>query len=328
MRSGGIGLRTRDEDHTVTDLPFIDPHVHLWHLGNIRYPWLSPPFNDDGPNGSVESIAHNYLLDDYLAESVAWHPAAIVHVEAGAHAEDSLRETAWLQRIADQHQIPMGIVAFAALNDPDLERKLDLHAQHSNLRGIRHIVNWHPDAKRTYTPRDVTGDQDWQRGFALLAKYGLSFDLQAYPGQFARLAALGARHDDVAVIINHTGMPVDTDNEGLAVWRSGMKALAALPRAALKISGLGFVHRSWKIEQIRPIILEAIEIFGVSRCMFASDFPTDRLFGDFNRHLEAYHEIVADFTPDERKELFACNAARIYRLKGSSGPTHRIHQAS
>jgi predicted TIM-barrel fold metal-dependent hydrolase len=107
-----------------------------------------------------------------------------------------------------------------------------------------------------------------------------------------------------------------------------MKALAALPRAALKISGLGFVHRSWKIEQIRPIILEAIEIFGVSRCMFASDFPTDRLFGDFNRHLEAYHEIVADFTPDERKELFACNAARIYRLKGSSSPTHRIHQAS
>jgi len=312
----------------MTDLPFIDPHVHLWDMGNIRYPWLSPPFSDGGPNGSVESIAHNYLLDDYLTESVAWHPAAIVHVEAGAHAEDSLRESAWLQEIADQNEMPIGIVAFAALNDPNLEFTLNSQAQHRNLRGIRHIVNWHPDPKRTYTPRDVTGNPDWQRGFALLAKYDLSFDYQAYPHQFGRLAALAARHDDVPVVINHTGMPVDTDHEGLALWRRGMKALAALPQVAVKISGLGFMHRNWTTEQIRPIVLETIEIFGVSRCMFASDFPTDRLFGDFDQHLTAYHQIVEDFTLDERKNLFAKNAARVYRLKETSTSPHRVQQAS
>jgi predicted TIM-barrel fold metal-dependent hydrolase len=79
-----------------------------------------------------------------------------------------------------------------------------------------------------------------------------------------------------------------------------MKALAASKQVSVKISGLGFVHRAWTIELIRRLVLETIEIFGVSRCMFASDFPTDRLFGGFNRHLSAYHQIVADFTLDER----------------------------
>ncbi len=45
--------------------PFIDAHVHLWDLKRIRYAWLTPPFSPDGPNGSVEAIAHTYLLDDY-----------------------------------------------------------------------------------------------------------------------------------------------------------------------------------------------------------------------------------------------------------------------
>jgi len=46
------------------DLPFVDAHVHLWDLKRIHYPWLTPPFGSDGPNGSVEAIARDYLLDD------------------------------------------------------------------------------------------------------------------------------------------------------------------------------------------------------------------------------------------------------------------------
>ena len=298
----------------MTMLPFVDPHVHLWDLAHLRYPWLMPPFADDGPNGSVERIARDYLLDDYLAEAQTWQPVGMVHVEAGAHPDDALAETAWLQEMADRCSMPSGIVAFAALDDPDLERKLAFHAQHRHVRGIRHIVNWHPNPQRSYTPRDVTGDAAWQRGFAALARHHLSFDLQAYPGQLTAMAALAARHEDVPVIINHTGMPVDQDTAGIDAWRRGMRALARLPQVAVKISGLGFVWRDWTMAQIRPIVLETVEMFGPRRCMFASDFPTDRLFGDFNRHLDAYHQIVADFSLDERRDLFACNAARIYRL--------------
>ncbi|MES2337192.1 MAG: amidohydrolase family protein [Pseudomonadota bacterium] len=293
------------------NLPFVDAHVHLWDLDHIAYPWLTPPFADDGPNGSVERIAQTYRLDDYLAETAGWDVRGIVHVDAGADAPAALDETQWLQGIADARGMPNAIIAFAALDDPEVEALLEAHAAHPNVRGIRHIVNWHADPQRTYTPRDVTQDAAWAAGFALLAKYGLSFDLQAYPGQFVALAELIARHPDTHVVINHTGMAVPGEWD---VWRSGMAALAALPNVAVKLSGVGFTHRPWTIDQVRPYILDAIGLFGPTRALFASDLPTDRLFGSVAQHLDAYDAITAGFSDDERRALWGRNANRIYRL--------------
>ena len=292
--------------------PFVDAHVHLWDLSHIRYPWLMPPFAEDGPNGSVEPIAKDYGLDDYLADARGWDVRGIVHVDAGADPTDALKETDWLQAMADARGRPSAIVAFAALDDPEVEALLAAHAERRSVRGIRHIVNWHPDPARTYTPRDVTGDEAWAAGFALLGKYGLSFDLQAYPGQFPGLAPLLERHPEVPVMINHAGMMVGESGRG--EWRAGMRALAAIPHVAVKISGIGFTFRPWTIEQMRSYVLETIELFGTDRAMFASDFPTDKLFGEFDQHLDAYNAIVADFSDDERRALFAGNANRLYRL--------------
>src|SRR3546814_8468317 len=88
------------------------------------------------------------------------------------------------------------------------------------------------------------------------------------------------------------GMPVASNPAGVDDWRQGMRALAANTHVVTKISGVGFIDRRWTVEQIRPLVLETIEIFGADRCLFASDFPTDKLFGSFDRHMEAYHAIV------------------------------------
>lgn len=298
-------------ERTMTDRLFVDPHIHLWDLAKLRYPWLTPPLDDGGPNGDIASIARTYLPADYLADASAWHIVGAVHIDAGAHPGDAIRETEWLAAQADATGLPTAIVAYAALDAPDVAGQLAAQAAHPLVCGIRQIVNWHADPKRTYTPRDVTGDAAWQRGFAQLAAHDLSFDLQCYPGQLAAVAAIAARHPDTRVILNHAGMPVDPDR---AIWREGLRRLAALPNAAIKLSGFGFVVRDWTVEQIRPLILEAIEIFGTNRAMFASDFPTDSLFGSFDRHLDAYHAIVADFSDRERRALFADNANRVYRL--------------
>ncbi|MBO9712212.1 amidohydrolase family protein [Sphingomonas sp.] len=295
----------------MTALPFVDAHVHLWKLdGAIRYAWLTPPFADDGPNGSVEPIASSYGIDDYRREAAAWNPVGCVHIDAGAEAADALAETDWLQGIADAEGMPSGIVAFAALDDPNVDTLLHDHARRRNVRGIRHIVNWHADPKRTYTPRDVTLDPEWEAGFALLGKHGLSFDLQAYPGQFAHLAAIIERHPEVQVIVNHGGMGVDGEDE----WRASMKRLAVLPNVAVKLSGMGFVFRPLSTDAVRARTLATIELFGAGRCMIASDFPTDRLFGSFDATLSMLADAVADFTESERRALFGRNANRIYRL--------------
>lgn len=295
-------------------IPFVDAHIHLWDLAHIRYDWLSPPFGDDGPNGSVEAIARDYGVSDYRADLARWNVAGAVHVDAGAAAESALAETEWLDGLAEAEGLPTGFVAFAALNDPDVDALLAAQAAHRRVKGIRHIVNWHADPQRTYGPVDLTVDPQWQQGYALLAKHGLSFDLQCYPGQMPGLAPLIDRHPDIQVIINHMGMPVLADADGIEDWRTGLKALARLPHVAIKLSGMGFVRRDWTKENVEPLVREAIDMFGTDRCMFASDTPTDKLFGTIDRYMEAYHAIVADFPEEDRRALFGRNANRLYRL--------------
>lgn len=296
-------------------LPFIDAHVHLWKLdGAIRYGWLMPPFSDDGPNGSVEAIASDYELDDYLAEAAGWNVAGMVHVDAGADASHALDETRWLQGIADERGLPSAIVAYAALDDPEVDGLLAAHAAHPAVRGIRQIVNWHANPGLTYSGHDITLDPAWERGFTLLARHGLSFDLQCYPAQMPHIAAIAARHPEVPVIVNHAGMPVAGDADGIGQWRRGMAALARLPQAAAKLSGFGFIDRGWTVDAVRPFVDDLLELFGADRLLAASDFPTDRLFADFDRCLGAIDALTASLSQDERRAIFAGNAARLYRL--------------
>jgi predicted TIM-barrel fold metal-dependent hydrolase len=239
---------------------------------------------------------------------------AAVHVDAGADGAQALDETHWLNLQAQGGGVPDAIVAFAALDDPQLDILLTAQARHERVRGIRHIVNWHPDPARSYTPRDLTQGPAWQAGYARLGVHGLSFDLQCYPGQMAGLVPLIERHPEVPVIINHMGMPVLTDADGLTEWREGLRALAALPHVAIKLSGLGFIRRDWDQPLVLPLLAQVVDLFGTQRAMFASDTPTDKLFAPLSRYLDIYRSFAAGFSEQEQRDLWGRNANRIYRL--------------
>ena len=299
----------------ASDLRIVDPHVHLWDLSRARYGWLQDDPLPDNPGGDMSGIAHrNYLLSDYFADAGDWRIDKIVHVEAGLPIGQHLGETEWLQAMADDHGYPQGIVAGADLTDPDLDALLEAHAARANVRGIRQIVCWHPDPARTYNARDPLLDPAWETGLGKLARHGLSFDLQLYPGQMRTAERLARRHPDVPLIINHAGLPTDRDAAGMAVWREGLRDLARQPQVSIKISGLGITDRDWSVESVRPIILECIEAFGTGRAMFASDFPVDRAHGTFDALYSAFDRVTADFSVTERDRLFAANAEAIYRI--------------
>jgi predicted TIM-barrel fold metal-dependent hydrolase len=301
----------------VQDLQIVDAHMHLWDLARIPYPWLTPPL-PVGITGDVSPIAKTYLLDDYLRDAVGkelrLNVTKVVHVEAGADPAASIAETRWLQEMGDSRGYPHAIVAHAELNSPNVDALLAEHATNRNVRGVRQILNWHSDPRKTYTPRDLLADPSWQRGFALLRRYGFSFDLQIYPSQMREAARLASRHPDTMIILNHTGMPVDRDEAGLEMWRTGMLTLSQRPNVAVKISGLGMLDWHWTADSLRPFVLQTIELFGPDRCMFASNFPVDRLFGPFERQYAAYSMLVADYSAGERSNLFATNAERLYRI--------------
>ena len=293
------------------DVPFVDAHVHFWDLDTIQHPWLMPPFSSDGLMGSVEAIASNYGPQEYTRDAAAWTIAGTVHVDAGAAADQAIEETRWLDSLRGSYGAPTAIIAFAELNDPGLDSTLSAHSEFDAVRGIRQIVNYHNDPYRSYPPDDITLSDEWQTGFRKLAKFGLSFDLQAYPSQFRNLAPLIAANDDIPVMINHAGMPFHDEKEE---WRIGMSLLAELPHCSVKISGFGITDHDWREDSIRPYVLETIDTFGPDRVMFASDFPTDKLYADFDRCLTAYASIISDFSDDEKRGMWGLNANHLYRL--------------
>ena len=116
------------------------------------------------------------------------------------------------------------------------------------------------------------------------------------------------------LILNHTGMPRKCDADYVTHWRQGMRRLAEAPNVAAKISGLGMYHHDWTAEIIRPFVLDTIGIFGTERCMFASNFPVDKLSSDYDRIWQTFDQLTAGFSADERRIMFHDNAARFYRL--------------
>lgn len=293
----------------------IDAHHHLWDLHAVRYPWLEQPAAGDGIAGDVSPLQRDYLVEDFLNDCADSDVVKSVHVQAESDPTDPVAETRWLQSVADRHGFPHGIVAFVNLASDDAQAIIEAHCQFPNVRGVRQLLNWHANPALSQTDRpDYMTDSRWRSGFALLARYGLSFDMQIFPAQAQQATALADDFPDTAIIVNHTAMPVDRDKLGLASWRSLLCELARRPNVAIKVSGLGMFDHEWTRDSVRPFILETIEIFGPDRCMFGSNFPVDRLYGSYGDLVTSFRDAIAGFTPAERRHMLHDNAARLYRL--------------
>ena len=57
-----------------------------------------------------------------------------------------------------------------------------------------------------------------------------------------------------------------------------------------------------------------IEAFGTDRCMIESNFPPDGRSSGFIPTMNAYKHILSGLSQDEKLDVFAHNAARVYRL--------------
>jgi predicted TIM-barrel fold metal-dependent hydrolase len=295
-------------------MPIVDPHHHLWDLGHNRYPWLQDePFHDRGW-GDWSSLRTDYLIDDFLADARGQDLVKSVHVQANYDPRDPVGETRWLQGIADRHGFPHGIVAYANFAADSIASTLDAHAEFKNLRGIRQVLNRHPNPKLNRADRDYLSDDAWRKNLALLRQHRLSFDAQVYYRQMPQIAALARLYPDIQIIVDHDGMPAERDPEAIEGWRQGMAMLAEYENISVKLGGYGMVDAQWTIESIRPFVERTLDLFGTSRCMFASNFPVDKLMSSYDRLWNAYRTIAASFSVDEQDRLFRANAMRIYRL--------------
>lgn len=297
------------------DLPIIDAHQHFWDLAHNRHPWLQDvppiPFR----YGDYTALRRNYLPADFRRDCGAHRVVKTVYVEAEWDPQDPVGETRWVSALAAAHGLPNAIVAQAWLDRAEVAEVLAAQAAFPLVRGVRHKPRAaaSPAAVVVGAPGSM-GDLRWRAGYALLERHGLHFELQTPWWHLAEAGDLARAFPGTRIVLNHTGLPADRSAEGLAGWGAAMRAFAACPNVAVKISGLGLPDRPWRVEDNAPIVREVIATFGVERCMFASNYPVDGLVASYDAIMAGFKAIVADRPLAERRALFHDNAARIYRI--------------
>lgn len=299
---------------TGPGVTLIDAHHHLWDLDRNYYPWLS-----DEPieffMGNYDAIKRNFLPDDYRRDARGHHVLKTVHVEAEWDRRDQVGETRWLMEMHERFGMPDAIVAHAWFDTDDAEEVIAAQASFPLVRGIRSkpVTTRSPGERRRGAPGTMQ-DPRWLKGFALLDRYGLSWDMRVPPWHLEEAAEVAASFPRVAMALNHTGFPWDRSDEGLAIWRRGMAAVARHVNVCVKVSEFGLKDAPWDYESNRRIVRETIDIFGIERCMFASDTPVCRLRIDFDTLVRSLQRMVADLDETLQRAFFGDNAARFYRL--------------
>ena len=267
--------------------------------------------------GDPTPIQHNYLAGDLLDDIGDLPVAKSVHIQVGADLSDSITETRWLQSEAEHspHGIPNAIVAFCDLGASDTDKILDAHLESRNLRGIRQIVGRSPEEDSRSTSSQLLDNPIWIENLARLPSRRLSFDLQLIPEQMRAVTEVLSDIPDLRVALCHCGSPHDQSEDGLAFWRKELTQLAELPNVFCKLSGFSMFEQNWNAERVRTTALTAIDIFGVNRCMFGSNFPVEKLYVSYQELYASYLDIIDSFSDAEKDALMAGNARQFYRLK-------------
>ena len=302
----------------MKNIPIVDAHHHLWDLNNehTKYSWLMVT-EGEAFFGDYAAIRKSYLLEDYIKDAQNQNLIKSVHVQAEHDDDKPVNETAWLQSLADNHssKLPNAIDAFADFSKKNIVEILDGHQEYKNTRGIRQILSFNKEEpKYSHASEDFMKNTTWVENFKNIRNRNLSFDIQIYKHQMKDAADLANKYDDVLFILNHTGEPCYQTEEYIQSWEENMKKLAKCENVAAKISGLGMFDPQWTIDSTRIFVEKTIQIFGIDRCMFASNFPVDKIFNTFDNYWESFKEITKNYSENDKKLLFSSNAEKFYRI--------------
>jgi L-fuconolactonase len=273
----------------------IDSHHHLWRYSAEAYPWI--------PAGSP--LAQDRLLPDLDEITDAAGITGTIVVQA----RQILEESDFLLDLASRSEKILGVVGWVPLIDGDVEASLERLAAHPKFKGVRHVLQDEPD--------DYFLRADFHQGLKHLEKYDLRFDLLILQRQLPLAIQLVDRQPETTFIIDHLAKPEVGQGPVNPFWRKAMKEIAARENViAVKFSGLltEFPEGSIDPTQVADYFDETLNLFGVDRVMFGSDWPVALLRTGYQEWAETVSNLTEKLSAEDRHKILHGNAARLYRL--------------
>lgn len=339
MATNDAWLALTVEEPLEPQLPICDPHHHLWdkRSGSVAPRYLLDELLDDIRRGG-----HNVV-------STVFIECGAMFRADGPEGMRPVGETEFVNGTAAMSASGIygptracagivGTVDLLRLGDRAAEvLDAQLAAGNGRFRGIRCGATWDasPEVRnhRTEPPPDLYADAGFRRGFAHLASRQISFEGWCYHPQIPALTDLARAFPDTTIILDHFGGPIGVGpyagkaDEVFEAWRREIGELAKCPNVvaklggiAMDVNGFGWHERprppssTELMEATRRYYEHTIELFGVDRCMFESNFPVEKLSCSYGVLWNSFKRLVADYSADEKAKLFHDTAAHVYRL--------------
>lgn len=266
---------------------------------------------------------------DGPAETRSLGETEFVNGVAAMSASDGYGPTRICEGIVGNVNLRLGSRAGAILEE-------HMAAAGGRFRGIRNVSAWHPDgikATSANPPEGLLLDRSFREGFANLSRLGLSFDAWLLHTQLDDMLDLAQAFPDATIVLDHVGGPIGIGpyvgkrEEVFARWSAAVANLARCPNVHVKLGGLGMhvigfdfharerppasqeLAQAWK-----PYVETCISAFGVTRCMFESNFPVDKGTCSYQILWNAFKRLTANCSADEKTALYSGTAANVYRL--------------
>ena len=286
---------------TLNKFSFIDSHVHFYDMKHptLHYGHWQP--NEDLPLRELGN--KNYLATDFLKEAEPLGMKKAIHVQAAIGSADPVEETKWLEEVFIQTGIPHAIVGHVDLRAPNAREVIEKHLKYQHFKGIR-----------DFSYGDYLVNKDFRNGFALQEEYNLISSLAVRWEEMEKLVDLANSYPNIIIILDHAGNPEFRTEEYFNNWKSGMTKISKMDNIICKISGLGMGDHNWTIESITPYVETCFELFGISRTIFATNWPVDGLYSDYSKVINAYKEITKFLSLSEQEAFFYKNSENIYEI--------------
>ncbi|GAA2512362.1 amidohydrolase family protein [Winogradskya humida] len=270
----------------------IDAHQHLW---TADYAWLQDP--------SLTRIRRDYTIEDLRGALRGTGVERTILVEAGRG--DAAETTSFLRIARDTPEIA-GVVGWASLTDPALGDTLAAHRAGYGgelLAGVRDQVQARAD--------NHLDRPDVRAGLATVAAAGLVNEVVVRAPQLPSLARAAAALPGSTFVLDHLGKPAIAAGR-LSAWRELIAPVAAQPNVIAKVSGLVAEAdwATWTPADLEPYVTTAVELFGVSRLMFGSDWPVLEVAATYAQ----VKGVMADLL-DNSPAIFSGTAIRTYHLE-------------
>lgn len=324
-------LASAQEDIIDRDRRIIDPHHHLWRTGIVYQ--VEDLWRDTGSGHNIEKTVFVDCSAEYRTDGPE-------HLKCLGETEYVVGQAKLSEAGGRGKAVIAGIVSHADLTLGDgVAEVLDQHIElgEGRFRGIRMAAARDPNPQCLLLPGQAQEKlyvlPAFRRGMRALGDRGLSYDGWHYHHQNQDFLEMAQALPSTQIILNHFGSPLgvgpyaDRREEIYEQWKTDIENISRCENVVAKLGGLSMPDNGfgWDKRDSAPssdefvsaqarYFMHTIECFGPDRCMFASNFPVDKLSIAYPILYNGFKKLVADFSEAEKDAMFYRTAARVYRL--------------